>query len=422
MKIPYQLVSMAAILRDYVDMSNWYKDDQHEKLVDIADSLYNVGIKPEDFLDEYKELYDQYGKDFWKLVLKDMSAIDGQLTTDEKVQELIDDYADRYNNITASTAVTAADYSYAHNLIKIAWKDAKFVLSNLNKSHKTVGMGGAGDPGYYVSEFEEATPGYMWASDKGLKILDENGISYELIKKATDDVKAYTYIPSGSFSKSKDVTREVREYCEAHPEFADLGNEIAGKDVWIKLYPDDFEFELSYNGLKSDYYLDHIDDLVVVMRELYPESWYDFGDVEACSINSSNNPFYDKLSDRDKKFVRNTEKKMATEFSPNTFDVYNALLPYIGDYSSNTGWIGSCDLMKVEDDNTADGYRYNVIWDDGHDIDVFSWQINTNSRVGGDFTLMVMPAHGMPDFCDSENDFYRAIRKVFGNGLKKIDN
>jgi len=329
MKIPYQLVSMAAILRDYVDMSNWYKDDQHEKLVDIADSLYNVGIKPEDFLDEYKELYDQYGKDFWKLVLKDMSAIDGQLTTDEKVQELIDDYADRYNNITASTTVTAADdYSYAHNLIKIAWKDAKFVLSNLNKSHKTVGMGGAGDSGYYVSEFEEATPGYMWASDKGLQILDDAAIKYELVQKVVENSK---------------------------------------------------------------------------------------------KIKAADNPFYDKLSDRDKKFVRNTEKKMATEFSPNTFDVYNALLPYIGEYSSNTGWTGSCDLMKVEDDNTADGYRYNVIWDDGHDIDVFSWQINTNSRVGGDFTLMVMPAHGMPDFCDSENDFYRAIRKVFGNGLKKID-
>ena len=56
MKIPYQLVSMAAILRDYVDMSNWYKDDQHEKFVDIADSLYNVGIKPEDFLPIHQRL------------------------------------------------------------------------------------------------------------------------------------------------------------------------------------------------------------------------------------------------------------------------------------------------------------------------------------------------------------------------------
>ena len=125
---------------------------------------------------------------------------------------------------------------------------------------------------------------------------------------AATDVNAYTYVPSGSFVKSKDVTREVREYCEAHPEFADLGNEIAGKDIWVKLYPDDFEFELSYNGLKSDYHLDHIDDLVAVMRELYPESWYDSGAAETSSVNASNNPFYDKLSESDKRFADQTKK------------------------------------------------------------------------------------------------------------------
>lgn len=237
-RIPYTLVSMAAILRDYADMSEWYKNDLHEKLTDIADSLYNVGITPDEFKTEYKELYDQYGKAYFDKVLDDMDALDGQLTSDDKVQELFDDYADRLDGVKASTKVSASD-----------------------------------------------------------------------------------------------------------------------------------------------------------------------------------NPFYDKLSDYNKRIVDNRRK----QFSPITFDVYNALLPYIGEYSSNTGWTGSCELMKVENNDTADGYLYKVIWDDGHDIDVFSWQINTNSRVGGDFTLMVLPAHGMPDFCDSEKDFYRAVRKVFGDGLKKIN-
>ena len=241
MKIPYQLVSMAAMLRDYIDQDDQvYLDREHEKLTDIADSLYADVVTPDQFKDEYQVLYKQYGPDYFAKVLEDMEAIDSQLTTDDKVNELWDDYSDRLNTngVNASTKVKASD-----------------------------------------------------------------------------------------------------------------------------------------------------------------------------------NPFYDKLSDYDKRIVDNHRK----QFSPSTFDVYNALLPYIGEYSSNTGWTGSCDLMKVEDDSTADGYRYNVIWDDGHDIDVFSWRINTNPRVGGDFTLMIMPAHGMPEFCDSEKEFYRAIRKVFGGGLTKLD-
>ena len=240
MKIPYQLVSMAAMLRDYIDQDDQvYLDREHEKLTDIADSLYADVVTPDQFKDEYQVLYKQYGPDYFAKVLEDMEAIDSQLTTDDKVNELWDDYSDRLNG----------------------------------------------------------------------------------------------------------------------------------------------------------------------------------GVIASTKIKASDNPFYDKLSDYDKRIVDNHRK----QFSPSTFDVYNALLPYIGEYSSNTGWTGSCDLMKVEDDNTADGYRYNVIWDDGHDIDVFSWRINTNPRVGGDFTLMIMPAHGMPEFCDSEKEFYRAIRKVFGGGLTKLD-
>ena len=123
-QIPYTLVSMAAILRDYADMSEWYKNDLHEKLTDIADSLYNVGITPNEFKTEYKELYDQYGKAYFDKVLDDMDALDGQLTSDAKVQELIDDYIDRLSGITASTKLTAAT-NYDTKLIA-KWLKAKF--------------------------------------------------------------------------------------------------------------------------------------------------------------------------------------------------------------------------------------------------------------------------------------------------------
>ena len=112
-------------------------------------------------------------------------------------------------------------------------------------------------------------------------------------------------------------------------------------------------------------------------------------------------------------------KSSTSMFSPNTFDIFNALRSYVGKYASNTGWTGSCELKRVKDTTTPDGYTYKVIWDGG-DIDLISWQVNDNPRIGGDYTLMVMPAHGMPDFCDSENDFYRAVRKIFGGGLQKL--
>lgn len=109
MNIPYTLVSMAAILRDYAELEPGdYKNVEHQKLTDIADSLYNVGINSDEFRAEYKELYDQYGKAYFDKVLDDMYALDSQLTSDAKVQELIDDYNDRLNNITASTNVTAS--------------------------------------------------------------------------------------------------------------------------------------------------------------------------------------------------------------------------------------------------------------------------------------------------------------------------
>lgn len=98
MKVPYQLVSMATILRDYLapeDQS--YRDDEHEKLSDIADSLYADVATPDQFKGEYQVLYKKYGPEYFAKVLEDMEAIDGQLTTDAKVDELYADYMDRLN-------------------------------------------------------------------------------------------------------------------------------------------------------------------------------------------------------------------------------------------------------------------------------------------------------------------------------------
>lgn len=461
MKIPYQLVSMITILRDYLPYEyQEYRDDEHEKLSDIADSLYADTATPDQFKGEYQTLYKKYGPDYFAKVLEDMSAIDSQLTTDEKVDELYADYEDRLKSsmsINSTSRVLATeDNSYANHLIKISGKDAKYALSNLNKSHKTLGQyGEPGDAGYYVSEFEEATPGYMWASNKGLDILDRNGISYEQIKKS---------IENSIRTKKRPIKSSRRVMASAN-----YDTKLIAK--WLKAKFDDEAFgtaytmhrisdadaymgrnKLTYNRKNNTIDLwesgDAGEDVPVYkvipqysstkkqgtyapkLPKLVPiDEWNATHNIESSkkirstkSVRASDNPFYDKLSDRDKKFVRDTEKKMATEFSPDNFDVYNALLPYIGEYSSNTGWSGSCDLMKVKDSTSVDGYIYKVIWDNSStEIDLFSWRINDNPRIAGDYTLMVMPAHGMPDFCDSENDFYRAIRKIFGNGLRKIN-
>ena len=92
--IPYQLVSMAAVMRDYSDPVSYF-DDEHEKLTDIADFLYNVGDGPERLLPEYKELYDQYGPDYFAKVIHDMEALDSQVTSTAKEDELSEDYYDR---------------------------------------------------------------------------------------------------------------------------------------------------------------------------------------------------------------------------------------------------------------------------------------------------------------------------------------
>lgn len=104
--IPYDLVSMLVALRDWVSIDDTdYINDEHRKLVDVADSLYNVGISVNEMSPEYQEVYNKYGKDFFDLVLDDVAALDSQLTSNN-VNDLIEDYNDReasYTGVNAST-------------------------------------------------------------------------------------------------------------------------------------------------------------------------------------------------------------------------------------------------------------------------------------------------------------------------------
>ena len=95
-KINYQAVSMAVIIRDIADLKPWhYLNDEHKDLVDIADFLYNANLGAEYLKPEAKALYDEYGKDYFREVLKDAAAIDSQLTGDGMhEQELLLDYQD----------------------------------------------------------------------------------------------------------------------------------------------------------------------------------------------------------------------------------------------------------------------------------------------------------------------------------------
>ena len=123
-KIPYQLVSMATMLRDFFALSSDdYLNKEHLMLTDIADYLYNsadgaFSDHPEDnLLPEFKVIFDNYGADYFKQVLDDMSAIDSQVTSTAKEDELYDDYQDRLKSgITASTRVTATEVVEAEDI------------------------------------------------------------------------------------------------------------------------------------------------------------------------------------------------------------------------------------------------------------------------------------------------------------------
>lgn len=86
------LVSQGTMLRDHIDMQGEYVSDEHEKLCDIADSLYNAGIGPEQFKAEYKELYEKYGKEYFDEVIEKMGSIDDSTRTTAEASKLLEEY------------------------------------------------------------------------------------------------------------------------------------------------------------------------------------------------------------------------------------------------------------------------------------------------------------------------------------------
>ena len=88
--INYMLVSEGAILRDSREVK--YMNDEHHMLTDIADFFYNANLGAEYLLPEAKEVYDRYGKEYWELVLKDMSAIDSQISSPVDYDALAEEY------------------------------------------------------------------------------------------------------------------------------------------------------------------------------------------------------------------------------------------------------------------------------------------------------------------------------------------
>lgn len=87
----YQLISMAVVLRDYIEVS--YIDDDQKMLVDIADGLFNAGTPIEAMNIEARIAYDSKPKAFWTLVEADFKALDSQICS-YNVKDLIADYED----------------------------------------------------------------------------------------------------------------------------------------------------------------------------------------------------------------------------------------------------------------------------------------------------------------------------------------
>jgi hypothetical protein len=90
---------VATVLRDYVDVKNdvGFKDQAHEMLVDIADTLNSTNVKVADMLPEYQTAYNAQTPEFWELVLKDIDALNTQVDS-HNVHDLLDDYKYMLNN------------------------------------------------------------------------------------------------------------------------------------------------------------------------------------------------------------------------------------------------------------------------------------------------------------------------------------
>lgn len=97
-EIPYDLVSMLVVIRDFRDTDSAYVSDEHKKLVDIADAIYNNGSGIINYMDDdYKALYNKYGKKYFDLVIDDAEALDSQVSP-SNINDLLDDYSKRANS------------------------------------------------------------------------------------------------------------------------------------------------------------------------------------------------------------------------------------------------------------------------------------------------------------------------------------
>lgn len=202
--IPYDLVSMLVALRDWVSIDDTdYINDEHRKLVDVADSLYNVGISVNEMSPEYQEVYNKYGKDFFDLVLDDVAALDSQLTSNN-VNDLIEDYNDReasYTGVNASTkrrrsakAVNASETS-----VTAAIDDGMHIIID-SKAYVDVTEDDfeQGEVGPYVNSWEFDVRGEYNSIGELVRAISENSYVF------SEDVGDYYYM-DGSIRTSATV-------------------------------------------------------------------------------------------------------------------------------------------------------------------------------------------------------------------------
>ena len=97
MEIPYELVSMAMILRDYVTYLP-YINNEHERLVEFSDFLLNSDADEQEIADLIDAGYDpsdllkKYDESYFVQVISAYMAMEEYLENDGDAQEMLVDY------------------------------------------------------------------------------------------------------------------------------------------------------------------------------------------------------------------------------------------------------------------------------------------------------------------------------------------
>lgn len=268
--IPYQLVSMAAILRDYTDPK--YISDEHYKLTSVADYFYNACFGDYDndaknLLPEYKAVYDKYGASYFEKVLDDMYALDEQVSDSRKEKELLDDYNDRIRMVSASSKVCSSKSVKASS-----WKDQREggYGSVYDISYKPVTFGTSDDEwelsfGAYIDEdgfwFEDDSEGGTGSTEIGAIAFLENfdsgatirfpfGIQYMIFGNPENPDEFFLSEPDRSLAKDEGIWYNIDDVegisqTEAEEFMEDHKDEIF--DAIIKIVNDNlykFGYEL----------------------------------------------------------------------------------------------------------------------------------------------------------------------------------